>query len=258
MLRTRLTSRLARATLLFALVVLLAVSAAAEDFWFAAASDTHVRANHDNAILRDAIDRINADERIAFSLWLGDITDHSTPDEMALARRLLRGLKRPWYTVRGNHDVKDGLYEQHFGALNRVIRHEGWAFVLLDSNADADRLVDETRMRWLREQLATIDPATPIVLCCHHPLILGGVVPVVGAPEILDLFAGHNLKAVLAGHLHTNQKHTVDGVLHTTNVCLTDVRQNIDHDPRRGYRVFRCHDGELSLQFVTIREIAAE
>ncbi|MEA3403637.1 MAG: metallophosphoesterase [Armatimonadota bacterium] len=232
--------------------------AAAEDFWFAAASDTHIRDVASTEIVREGIAMINADQRLAFSLWLGDLTDRSTAQEMALAKSTLATLQRPWHPCRGNHDVKDGLYEKHFGKLNYTFEHQGWTFIMLDSNGGRETLIDEPRMQWLREQIAAIDPERPIVLCCHHPLILGGVVPVAGAPEILELFADHTLKAVLAGHIHINQRHVVDGVLYTTTVCLATTRGNVDRDPRRGYRIFHCRDGQISTQFVTVREVPEE
>lgn len=246
--------------IVLALVVALRVAlpAWAEDFWFAEASDTHIREEPSTQIVREAVEMINADERVAFSLWLGDLTDRSLPGEMELARQVLGGLTRPWHPCRGNHDVKDGLYEEYFGPLNYRVEHHGWVFLMLDSNGGEETLIDEERMTWLREQIERTDPETPMVLCCHHPLVLGGIVPVAGAPEMLELFEGHALKAVLAGHIHTNQAHAVDGVLHATTACLATTRGNIDGDERRGYRVFHCHDGQITTRFVTVRRIPNE
>ncbi len=245
-----------RFLIVVATLLAIALPVGAEDFWFAAVADTHIRDEASAEIVRDAIDMINADGRIEFSLWLGDITDRSTEPEFIVSRQTLERCDRPWYPVRGNHDVKDGLYEKYFGELNYSFEHGGWKFLMLDSNGPKETLIDEARMQWLREQIAATDPGTPMVLCCHHPLILGGIVPLVGAPEILALFERHSLKAVLVGHLHTNQEHTVDGVLHTVNACCATTRGNIDGDPRRGYRLFHCCDGEISTEFMTVREIA--
>ncbi len=244
------------AIILLALIAVL--PAFAEDFWFAAASDTHIRDEPACAIVREAVASINADRRIELSLWLGDITDRSTEPEFVLSKQVLGGLAQPWYPVRGNHDVKDGLYERYFGPHNRRVEHDGWVFLLFDSNGPKETLVSAETMAWLREQVATIDPSTPVVLGCHHPLLLGGLIPLAGAPEILALFEGHNLKAVLAGHLHVNQENSRNGVLYTVNDCCATTRANIDHDPRRGYRLFHCEDGQIATEFVTVREIAEE
>lgn len=250
--------RVSRPVAIILIALLAALPVFAEDFWFAAVSDTHMLDEGACEIVREAVAMINADERIEMSLWLGDITDRSTEPEFALSKQVLEGLERPWYPTRGNHDVKDGLYERYFGPLNRRVEHEGWVFLLIDTNGPRETLVSAETMEWLREQAATIGAGTPVVLGAHHPLLLGGMIPLAGAPEILALFEGHNLKAVLAGHLHTNQEHTRDAVLFTVNACCATTRKNIDHDPRRGYRLFHCRDGELTTEFVTVREIPEE
>lgn len=245
---------------LFALAMLLfvALPVCAEEFWFATVADTHIVDEESAELVADAIEMINADERIELSLWLGDITDKSTEEEFIIAKRTLELNEKPWHPVRGNHDDKGGFYEQYFGPINYRVEHRGWVFLMMDSNGPVDTIVTDETKTWLREQIETTDPETPIVLACHHPLILGGVVPLAGAPAILELFENHNLKAVVAGHLHTNQEHVVDGVLHTVNACCALIRGNIDRDPRRGYRIFHCRDGEITTEFVTVREIPEE
>lgn len=251
-------TRNARALAIILLALVVALPVGAEDFWFAAVADTHMRDEPACEIVREAVGMINADERVAMSLWLGDITDRSTEPEFVLSKQLLEGLQRPWHPARGNHDVKDALYEEYFGPINRRVEHDGWVFLLFDSNGPKETLVTGETMAWLREQVAATDPQTPIVLAAHHPLLLGGVIPLAGAPEILALFDDHNLKAVLAGHLHTNMENTRDGVLFTVNACCATTRANVDHDPRRGYRLFHAKDGELTTEFVTVREIPEE
>lgn len=251
--------RIRRLTELLLAALFLAVTpVCAEEFWFASVADTHIVDEESAALVAEIIESINADERIELSFWLGDITDTSTEPEFVIARRTLELNEKPWHPVRGNHDVKGGLYEQYFGELNYRVEHRGWVFLMMDSNGPIDRIVTDETMQWLREQIAATDPETPIVLACHHPLILGGIVPLAGAPAILELFENHNLKVVMAGHLHTNQEHVVDGALHTVNACAALIRQNIDRDARRGYRLYHVKDGEISTEFVGVREIPAD
>ncbi len=100
----------------------------------------------------------------------------------------------------------------------------GYHIILLDSiQVTQDDLkyrgyIDEAQMDWLRTDLATTDPATPIILVCHMPLMtsffqysegLGEQVPpnrgVMNNRDVLKLFANHRLLAVLQGHLHVNE-----------------------------------------------------
>lgn len=237
------------------LAIMFAAPATAEDFWFAQVSDAHVTDTQSVEIVNDGVDMINADERIEFSLWLGDLTQNSTSDEMALARMALDRLERPRYTLRGNHDMAADHYQREFGELNRVVDHGGWRFILLDSNPGDATPIDQQRIEWLKGVLAETDPQTPLVLCTHHPLYPNTRhYLLAGADEVLRLFDGHNLKAALAGHYHGNQQEVIDGVLYTTTACLATSRGNFDGETAKGFRMFRCHDGRIETIFVTVRD----
>ncbi|MFP4248611.1 MAG: metallophosphoesterase [Armatimonadota bacterium] len=228
------------------------------EFTFAQAADTHVTDTKSVEIVNDAVDMINADPRVAFSLWLGDLTQHSTEDEMALARMALDRLEQPRYTLRGNHDQRDGLYEQEFGELNYTFEHAGWKFIMLDTNPGDKTPIDEERMQWLRDVLDETDSDQPLVLCTHHPLAPGVGLRLAGADDVLALFSEHNLKAVLGGHHHGNHEETVDGVLYTKNACLATTRVNFDGDTERGYRLFHCTEDGITSEFVPVRDVQPE
>lgn len=231
----------------------------ATEFVFAQASDTHITDTKSVEIVNDAVDMINADPRVAFSLWLGDLTQFSTSDEMTLARMALDRLRRPYYTLRGNHDLKDGLYEREFGELNYTFEYGGWKFIMLDSNPGDDTPIDAERMQWLREVLAETDREQPLVLCAHHPLYPNTATHLLaGAADVLALFADHNLKAVLGGHHHGNQEEVIDGVLYTTTACLATTRTNFDGTTLRGYRLFHCTQDSITTEFVPVRDVKPE
>lgn len=228
-------------------------------FSFAQAADVHITDTRSVEILNDAVDMINADPRIAFSLWLGDLTQNSKPDEMALVRMGLDRLRRPRYTLRGNHDLRDGLYEREFGELNYTFEYAGWKFIMLDTNPGDNTPLDAERMDWLRQVLAATDPAQPLVLCAHHPLAPHPPShPLAGAAEVLALFSGHNLKAVLCAHHHGNYEETVDGVLFTGTSCLATTRTNFDGTTARGYRLFHCTEDTITTEFVPVRDVKPE
>lgn len=227
---------------------------AALEFGFAQGNDIHITDTKSVEILNDAVDMINADPYVAFSLWLGDLTQDSASDAMALARMGLDRLRRPYYALRGNHDLAGGYFEREFGPLNRVFEYAGWKFILLDSNPETEPIGGE-RIEWLRELLKATDPSQPIVLCTHHPLYPNTrayLAP--GAADVIALFKGHNLKAVLSGHYHANQEEVIDGVLYTTTACLATTRGNHDGTTPRGYRLFYCAGDTITTQFVIVRD----
>lgn len=222
-----------------------------DTFSFAQASDIHITDTRSVELINDAVDRINGDPSLAFSLWLGDLTQLGTPDQMVLARLALDRLSRPRYTVRGNHDQREGVYEQEFGPLHQTFTHAGWKFLLLDSNPGDETPLADAEVAWLKEQLAATPRETPLVLCTHHPLMPGTkAYRLAGADEVLALFEGYNLKAVLAGHFHGNQETVVDGVLYTTTACLATTRTNHDGTAAKGYRLFHVADGGITTEFV--------
>ena len=142
--------------------------------------------------------------------------------------------------VMGNHDLvgaipEDGSepspdprarFRDAFG-LDRTARSftaGGYYFFLLDSIAvtgGSEKYrgrIDEPQLAWLSEELAGIEPDTPIVVASHIPLLTTMFQATEGATvaakpnrvvennlEIFDLFAGHNLLLVLQGHLHVDE-----------------------------------------------------
>ncbi len=78
--------------------------------------------------------------------------------------------------------------------------------------------IGAAQLAWLRDELARIGPAKPIVLMTHLPLLTSfyqateghekAAPPnrvVVNNREVLDCFAQHRLHLVLQGHLHVNE-----------------------------------------------------
>ena len=224
-------------------------------FHFAQASDTHVTDTRSVEIINEAVDRINADQSVAFSLWLGDLTRGSTADEMVLARLALQRLTKPRHALRGNHDLAGGLFEREFGPLRSVVAYGGWKFLLVDSNPGDAKPMSEVDRQWIRDRLRETPAEMPLVLCTHHPLMPHTKsLRLAGADEVLAMFSGHNLKAVLGAHFHANQEETDGGVLFTTTACLSTTRNNFDGSKAKGYRLFHCKDGQIATEFVTVRE----
>jgi len=78
--------------------------------------------------------------------------------------------------------------------------------------------VGEAQLGWLSDELERTDPATPIILATHLPLLTGFFQATRGAAEaapsnrvvvnnreVLELFEEHNLLLVLQGHLHVDE-----------------------------------------------------
>ena len=153
----------------------------------------------------------------------------------------------PWHVVFGNHDLVGvqppegagqlaeprAVFREVFGLERTWRRLElgGHSFFLLDTvEVLEDRshyrgICPPAQLAWLREELAATAPEHPLVLVSHIPLrttalqVSDGVfeplkynLAVANAGELLGLFAGHNLRAVLQGHLHVNETIRFNGL----------------------------------------------
>lgn len=143
-------------------------------------------------------------------------------------------------TAMGNHDLvgampEDGSepeadpradFREQLGIENiyRSFDAGGYHVILLDSvQITREKLkyrgfIDDEQMAWLRADVSTVNPATPIILVTHMPLLssfpaatMGNMAAatenraIVNNREVLDVFSEHRLPLVLQGHNHVNE-----------------------------------------------------
>jgi len=152
-------------------------------------------------------------------------------------KNAVSALNMPVYHTIGNHDLfgiyreesnisvdhldyKYGMFERYLGKTYYSFDHKGWHFIVLNSFDVTDKkhigFVTEEQMNWLQQDLANVNPKTPIVISTHLPLVsvqrqiysTKSTIEnpkdqwIINRKEILDVFSGHNLKLVLQGHMH--------------------------------------------------------
>ncbi len=232
-----------------------------DTFTFAAINDTHVLDLRSTDIVQRAVQQINEDERISAILVLGDLATSGKLSELSLARQCLNNLKRPFFTIPGNHDVnmKAGdIYHNYtmvFEKSQWKEDHNGWLFIGLNSchGSDSNVSIPEERVAWLRKLAEKTSTSRPIVLCSHHPFNPHTrSYRVKNADAVLDIFSGHNLKLVAAGHYHGNQVEEQNGVLFTTTACCSSTRNNFDGTRAKGYRLFHVKGDQIETEFVEV------
>lgn len=192
--------------------------------------------------LQQAIDHVNAKAPAfvvtggdLISDALGQTEEHAT-ELYDLWLEKQKGFDMPVYNTMGNHEefgfyTRSGISQEHVlygdkmfeakvGKRFHTFTHKGWRFYIIDSVEETeDRRylghVDSIQLKWLEKELEEVDSETPCVIITHIPLITAyaqinegamaansrGLV-VENSKEVLDLFADHNLKLVLQGHLH--------------------------------------------------------
>ena len=125
-------------------------------------------------------------------------------------------------------------FEQCFNTKTyRSFNEKGYHFILLDSiqitpEREFDAMIDPAQLQWLAADLAATPAGIPIIVVSHVPLVsaapqysppddkaakaqayqaltnLHGFL-VGNARQVIDLFEGHHVIAVLQGHTHINE-----------------------------------------------------
>jgi hypothetical protein len=185
----------------------------------------------------------------------------------------------------GNHDVfgisaKSGIapsdaqygkrmYEDRLGSTYYSFDHKGYHFIVLDSiqpteNRSWEARIDAQQLNWLKKDLAGVPAQAPVILAVHVPLVTGALsyrpLPtshenqfyVANTFEVLPLFAGHNVLAVLQGHWHINEVVTFRGIPYVTSGAVCG---NWWHGTRwgtpEGFTVVSLRNGKMDWRYET-------
>jgi 3',5'-cyclic-AMP phosphodiesterase len=217
-------------------------------------------------------DALGADRQRANSLY-----DLYSKTEQSIGMKL-------HHTI-GNHDVfgvypKSGIgtgdsgygkkmYEDRFGPTYYSFDYKGYHFVVLDSiQITGDRSweagIDAAQLSWLAKDLRAVLPGVPVVVVVHVPLVTGAAsyfaprpgkenqLFVTNAHEVVPLFDGHNVLAVLQGHTHINEVVTFKGVSYVSSGAVCG---NWWHGTRlgtpEGFTVVSLRQGKISWRYET-------
>jgi outer membrane protein assembly factor BamB len=197
---------------------------------FAMVTDTHVglppsgRAER-LSLVYAAIARLAPD----FVLHCGDITDTGLPGEydryQAAVPAALRGRIRH---VPGNHDVRwdptaGELYRAHFGPAPYSFDAGGVHFTAFDPTQPLlePGHCGTAALDWLARDLGGLAPGTPALLFQHFP-VGGGHDLVDDQGALLELIARHDVRALIAGHVHRESVTRLDGLTQVTLRAVKD------------------------------------
>lgn len=204
---------------------------------------------------------------VDFVVDTGDVYEKGAPRAVfgAYLKSLTR-LKIPFYVLRGNHDILAGFgaaeWEQAMGrARHFSFTHQGVAFIGFDTAVNTPTWerpsASAAEVAWLAAEAARIPDRQPVVLFTHVPLAsrmgLPAVYPLVNRREILDLFQGKKLLAVIGGHYHGAKESVEGGVLFTTTPTISPNRANHDQTLGGAVRLFTIRDGKITTRLVPFK-----
>lgn len=144
----------------------------------------------------------------------------------------------------------------------------GWHVIMLDSIFPSDTMVyqgriDDTQWDWLCADLEATNPATPVMVVTHIPILSASVLMGwsakpksdgdlavsqkllhVDLAKFRDLFWKHrNVKLCLSGHLHLFDRCDYNGVTYLCNGAVSGAWWRGDHQQTKaGYAVIDLYD----------------
>lgn len=190
----------------------------------------------------------------------GDMVNDGTVEELLQVRKILEQLKRPYFTLVGNHDVSgrgpDGKhgYREVYGMQreNYSIIHKKTALIMLDLSMglDANVGIDTSMCTWLRETLEIIPAAMPVLVFSHFPLHpLTPQFPVQNSDSLFSLLDSRLVLGYFSGHYHAFLQLERNSVPFFTNTCLSLRRDNHDGSADKGYLLVTVYSSHITTQF---------
>lgn len=176
------------------------------------------------------VESVNQQPGIAFTLVAGDISDYGLAREMSWVAEKLQGLKKPFITVVGNHDlVGNGrtTYEHIYGPLNYSFVYGDTKFILVDTNGREYNFNGQVPdMNWVRPQLANLDGARRQVVVSHVSPTSGDFDPTLVAPYTGALRDAQGLVFEMNGHNHSSSigQPYEDGVTYVNSDAFSERR----------------------------------
>jgi len=257
------------------------------DFDIAFITDVHIeRGRVAVSKFGKTIAEINSNKP-AFVWDMGDMSLYPSSGNAYLG--CARKFQMPLHACPGNHDIAlydtnpRKLFNDCFGPAYYSFDYGGVHFITLDGNTvvqrqgknTIDARLDPRQMAWLKADLEAVPEHRPTICGVHIPIVStyikrrgGGAFPEdfpiapqfseSRAEELIDLFAQHNVKLVLQGHAHENERTTVRGIefVSSISVCGSWWRsgegfeRGVDNVPR-GYRIIEVRDGNISHRYVS-------
>lgn len=195
-----------------------------------------------------------------FVVVCGDLVNDGTAEELLRVKGQLNLLKKPYYTVVGNHDVTkpsdDGKagYHKVFGynRENYFVIHKNTALVFLDltDGMSSDVEIKKHTLDWLTATLEGIPKRMPIIVFSHfslHPNI--PMFKVNGTSNLFAILDKRNVIAYFSGHYHARWQGVRNNVSFIGNSCLSLKRDNHDKSPQEGYLLVNVYDSGVETKF---------
>jgi outer membrane protein assembly factor BamB len=193
----------------------------------------------------------------AFALATGDLTEYGVIDDTwSLFEKAFASLPYPLYVTPGNHDntwvaMYHIMRERHGGA-DYSFDQFGCHFVCICSASPQEPVpsIDATTRAWLKRDLESIPPGTPVFIGLHHPPYGTDLASPAEYDTLFDLLRDYNVVLMLYGHGHGVSHRDMDGI--------DGVMGGSTFGPNAGYAVVSAQDQKLRVAYHYFRKPAGK
>lgn len=205
---------------------------------FAQITDLHFNGNQESVDnYAKLIKSINDDKQLQFVVFTGDNINKSRLELLKLFLKMTKKLNVPYYIQVGNEesskssDLTKKIYLKNVNfntmryekSFNYVVKKGGVIFILVDGSREVlpagNGYYKESTIQWLDKKLTKYKDKNVIIMQ-HYPIydIAENSLQNLYKPELYrDLLEKHkNVKAIFAGHYHTNREELINDVLYVT------------------------------------------
>ncbi len=195
---------------------LLFISSLTAQHKFAWITDMHIGLDSADVDLENIVKQINSFDDISFILASGNITEGGRNLEFDKAKEILDELDKPFLIIPGNHDTKSSnssgsKFIEIWDNDKFIYNKENTVYIGMNSaiplrsNGGHFRPED---ISWLQEELSRIDSSKEIIFVSHHPMNSD----IDNWFKVTNLLREKNIKLLLNGHWHKNEKTSFNGI----------------------------------------------
>jgi calcineurin-like phosphoesterase family protein len=233
-------------------------------FEFAFCSDIHFGCNHGDEQLKRIIKTWRRQlASVDFLVVAGDLTCNGAEDEFRALKTLFKKLRKPVYTLPGNHDLvsenveSDLNYRKYFGkgSGNYYFEHRGVGLLFLDisDGGRASVTVTEEVGQWLEKKMSRLSIATPVIVFSHFPLHPNTPQYAVRESDLIfSVLDQKNVIGYISGHYHAWWSMQRNGVPFYTAGTLLPAMNNHDASDKHGYYKVVVMGNEIKTEYVEL------
>lgn len=235
-------------------------------------------------LIMDALGEDAARSRLQFELFRQVMSDHTDlPLRLCIGNHDIFGWQEKHGVTPEHEGYGKAMAAEMLGMEKTwyAYDHKGWRFYVLDNiQQDApdspirsyQGFIDPEQREWLEADLNAKDPETPAVVICHIPILTVTMfnswahrfenqrysIPTAAvcqdAMDLAELFAAHNVRLNLSGHIHQCDRIDFRGV---TYICGGAVSGNWWKGPLVGVQegisvIDLAHDGRFEYEYLDI------